>query len=156
MFKERHTLIFLGLGLILTWRYIHMKVKELQDKFENDKKLQKEKIRQEPNKWKRFWKWVLYLITFPFKWMWVNIRDWRTMIIFVIVVIVVSIEVWLPYLLSVITWGSDFSKWCLGIGSACWLFWLGPGTPFIPLCIIITIGIKSLFDKIIEKRKSNK
>lgn len=152
MYKESNTLIFLGLGLILTWRYIYMKVKELQEKFENDKKLQKEKIRQEPNKWKRFWKWVWYLITFPFKWIWVNIRDWRTMIIFMIVVIVVSIEVWLPYLLGAITWGSDFSKWCLGIGSACFIWWQLPGTPFIMICVFLTMAIKGLFDKIRSKR----
>ena len=133
-------------------KHHHKSVQELQDKFDNDKKIAKDKIREEPNKHKRFWKWVWYYLTFPFKWIWVNIRDFRTMLIFIIVMLLVSIEVWLPYLMGVITWGSDFSKWCFGIGSACWIFWIGPGTPFIPLCIVITIGIKTAFDKLKQKK----
>lgn len=125
---------------------------KLEQEYKESQDKKKALIRQEPNKFKRFWKWVWFLLSFPFIWIWVNIRDWKTAIIFIIVVVVVSIEVWLPYLLGVITWGSDFSKWCFGIGSACWIFWIGPGTPFIPLCIGITIGIKALFNKIKGKR----
>lgn len=77
-----------------------------------------------------------------------SMRDWRTFLIFAIVCLVISIEVWLPYLLGVITWGTDFSKWCFGIGSTLWLWWLLPGTPFLPLCIGITIGVKAIFNKI--------
>lgn len=116
--------------------------------YEEQEKQRKDKIRQEPNKFKRFWKWVWHLLTFPFIWLFYNIRDWRTMVIYLIVTAVVSIEVWLPYLLGVITWGTDFSKIMFSVGSACWIFWLGPGTPFIPLCISITIGVKALFNKI--------
>ena len=39
------------------------------------------------------------------------------------------------------------------VGSACWLFWLGPGTPFLVICIALTIGIKGLFNRIKEKKK---
>ena len=109
-------------------------------------------IKQEPNKTKRFFKLLWFYISFPFVWLWRNIKDWRTLIIFIIVFLVVSIEVWLPYLLSFITWGSDFSKTMLSIGSACWLFWLGPGTPFLALCIVITIGVKGLFNKLKYKK----
>ena len=95
-----------------------------------------------------FFKLLWFYITYPFIWIWRNIKDWRTFLIFFIVFLIVSIEVWLPYLLGVITWGSDFSKAMFAFGSACWLFWLGPGTPFLSLCIVITIGIKSIFNKI--------
>ena len=65
---------------------------------------------------------------------------------------VMSSEVWVFYLLGVISWGSEFSKWCLGVASACWLFWLGPITPFLPLCIIITAFIKGIVNKIRFKK----
>lgn len=128
-------------------------VKALQKEFELVQFLEKEKIKAEPKKGKRFFKWLWFLITFPFKWIFVNIRDWRTAVIFVIVFLAVSIEVWLPYLIGFITFGTDFSAWCFGIGSACWLFWLGPGTPFLVICIALTIGIKALLDKITQKAR---
>ena len=124
----------------------------LEAKYKEDQKAARDKIRQEPSGWKRFWKWVWYLFTFPFKWLWLNIRDWRSAVIFLIVMAVVSCEVWIPYLIGFITWGTDLSKIMFGIGSTCWLFWLGPGTPFLIICIGITIGVKELFNKIEEKK----
>lgn len=123
----------------------------LQERYEEQQRIRKEKIKQEPNRFKRFWKWVWHLLTFSFIWMFYNIRDWKTAVIFIIVNVVVSIEVWLPYLLAFITRGTDFSKVMLSAGSACWLFWLGPGTPFIPLCIGITIAIKNFLNKKFKK-----
>ena len=84
--------------------------------------------------------------------MWVNIRDWRTAIIFVATVIVVSSEVWVMYLLYFITG----NEWYLGIGSACWLFWLGPGTPFMVICIGITMAIKGLVNKVAQHASKRK
>lgn len=107
----------------------------------------KAKIKAEPSKCRRFWKWVWYLIAFPWVWTFYNIRDWRTAVIFVITFLVLSSEVWVPYLLGLIL----HSPWLMGIGTACWLFWLGPGTPFMVICIMITITIKGLFNKIGEK-----
>lgn len=131
-------------------------VKELQKAYDEQANARKAKIRQEPSKWKRFWKWVWYLISFPFVWLFYNIRDWRSAVIFAIVVAVVSSEVWVPALIGLITWGSDLSKWMFGVAGACWLFWLGPGTPFMVLCIGITIAIKSAFDAIARKRERKK
>jgi len=131
------------------------KIKDLNADFEAKKKIAKAKIKSEPNRLKRFFKWVLYLIVFPFKWLWYNIRDWRTALIFGIVCLVVSSEVWVPYLLAVITWGTNFSKIMLGVGSTCWIFWLGPGTPFMIICIGLTIGIKELFNRIKTRRNKN-
>lgn len=132
--------------------------RSLENKYKEDQQAAREKIRLEPNAWKRFWKWVWYLITFPFKWLWLNIRDWRTALIFIIVALIVSCEVWVPYLIGLITWGTPLSKIMLGVGSTCWLFWLGPGTPFLIICIGTTIGVKELFNKIEDKKygKRNK
>lgn len=132
------------------------RIKDLNKDFEEKKKASKEKIKQEPNKFKRFWKWVLYLIVFPFKWLWYNIRDWRTAVIFIITVVVVSSEVWVPYLLGFIFYANEALRITMfSVGSACWLFWLGPGTPFIIICIGITIGVKEIFNRIKLRRNKN-
>lgn len=60
--------------------------------------------------------------------------------LFIIVCIIMSSEVWVPYIIGIISGNG----WWYGIASACWLFWLGPGTPFFPLCIVITLGIRKL------------
>ncbi len=66
---------------------------------------------------------------------------------FVIVVAVMYIPVWVGYLLHIlfnIKWGSV-------VATAYIAFWAGPFTPFFPLCITITLGIKKMF----ENRKKN-
>ena len=93
---------------------------------------------------KGVWNWVKYLVSTPFVWLWYNIRDIRTLIIFIIVLLVVSSEVWVFYLLGLIT----NNAWFYGIASACWLFWLGPGTPFLVICISLTMAIKMLLNKL--------
>lgn len=126
-----------------------MKLKELQEQYNKKQLAWKTRIRMKPTKWKRFWAWVWYLIAFPWVWIWTNIRDWRTALIFVIVTITVSSEVWVPYLIAVICWYNEPLRiTMLSVGSACWLFWLGPGTPFLLICIFITIGVKAIINKI--------
>lgn len=133
------------------------KFDELEKSYKEGQTLKKTAIRLEVNKFKRFWKWVWFYATYPFLWVWVNIRDIRTFIIFIIVFLVVSIEVWLPYLLGLIFWNNEpFRLTMFGVASACWLFWLGPFTPFLPLCIVITIGIKGLFNKHSEKKENKR
>ena len=129
-----------------------MTIKELEQTYKKKQLAWKAYIRMKPSKWQRFWSWVWYLIAFPFVWLFYNIRDWRTFVIFVLVVVVVSVEIWLPLLLAFITWGSDFSKIMLGVAGTCELFWLGPGTPFILICTFLTIAIKGMFNKIKSKR----
>lgn len=128
------------------------KFKEVEQKYKESQDEWKAKIRLEPNKFKRFWKWVWFYTAFPWKWLWVNIRDWRTAVIFIIVVLVVGSEVWVPLVLG---WIFN-NAWLLGIAATCELFWLGPGTPFIVICIVITIAIKGVFNKLKEKRLCKK
>ena len=94
------------------------------------------------NIWQKIWKWICK----PFVWMWTNLKDPVTAIIFGIVFVVLSSEVWVPYLIGFIVPSTRTYMW--SIGSACWLFWLGPGTPFLPLCMAITVGIKALWNKL--------
>ena len=116
-----------------------------EEKFKIINKVRIGFIKAEPNKTKRFFRLLLHYITFPFIWIWHNLRDWKTLVIFIIVCLVVSSEVWVFYLIGLITWGTSFSSWCFGIGTFLWGWWLLPGTPFIPLCIGITLGIKAIF-----------
>lgn len=120
---------------------------QLEAQYKDAQENQKQKIKNEPKPFKRFLKWLWFWIAYPWKWLFLNIRDWRTALIFAIVMIVLSSEVWVPYLI----WFITSSAWWLGIGSACWLFWLGPGTPFLIICIGLTILIKGLFNKIRRK-----
>lgn len=126
-----------------------MKTSKVLENYQKNQAIWKAKIKEEPLKRKRFFKWIWYLIAFPWVWVFYNIRDWRTAIIFVITFIVLSSEVWVPYLLGLIFNNS----WLIGVGTACWLFWLGPGTPFMVICIMATIGVKSLFNKMQARTK---
>lgn len=126
-----------------------MSFKDLSKDFEEKRKLRKEKLLLEPRKGIRFWKRVWLIITFPFEWIWINIRDVKTAIIFLIVLIVYGASVWVPYLIYFIT----KSNWWLAAGSAAWIFWLGPGTPFLVLCIGTTMGIKAIINKITRREE---
>ncbi len=77
-----------------------------------------------------------------------EITDVKTFIIFAIVVAVVYSPVWLCYILYfAFKW-----KWCFVVASSCLAFWAGPFTPFFPLCIAITLGIKKIMRKIFQKK----
>jgi len=126
-----------------------MKIKDLEAKYKEQAERRKAKIRLEPNKFKRFWKWVWYLIAFPWIWLFYNARDWRSVICIIISFALWSASVWLFYLLYFLTQNA----WFLGIGSAVWVWWISPvGSPFILLVTITAIGMKALFNKIKQKR----
>lgn len=126
---------------------------KIEFEYNVSQEIEKQVIRSEPKKIKKFLKRCKYLAWFPFKRVWTNIRDWKTFLIFAIVFIIVSSEVWCPYLIGFISWENEtLRNTMFGIGSACRLFWLGPGTPFMVIVIGLTIGIKILFNKIKEKR----
>lgn len=117
------------------------KLRELEKEYDKQSKLRKLKIKLEPNKFKRFFKWIWYLISFPWIWCWYNFRDWRTFLLFCLVMMVVGSEVWVPLLLGIIFQ----NKWLLGVAAICESFWLAPGTPFVIICILITMLIKPYF-----------
>lgn len=133
-----------------------MTVKEMQKQFSEKQEQERNKIKAEPKKFKRFWKWILYFLIFPWKWAFINIRDWRTAIIFLIVLAVYSGSVWGFYLSALLVGGksTELGSWLWGVGTAIWAWWLSPaGSPFILLCVCTTIGIKALFNKIKKLKK---
>lgn len=130
--------------------------KEALDAYNEGKERRKKEIKEETSRWKRFWKWCWYLTTWPFRWAWMSIHDWKFLIIFIIVFLIVSSAVWGFYLAGLILWANESARnWCFGIGSFMWLWWIGPFTPFTQLVIIISIGVKAIVDRIgmrIKKR----
>ncbi len=76
-----------------------------------------------------------------------TLKDKTNIIIFACVLVIVSCEVWVPYLIAIITG----NNWWWAIGSACWAFWLAPFTPFLPLCFAITFAVRKIYDKIKKK-----
>lgn len=127
-----------------------MKLKELEQKYNEQAQKRKDKIRQEPNKFKRFWRWVWYLICFPWIWLFYNARDWHSIICIIISLLLWSASVWIFYLLYFITQNA----WFLGIGSAVWIWWISPvGSPFILLVTVTAIGMKALYNKLKSRKK---
>lgn len=127
-----------------------MKNKDIIIRYNEFQNARKTKIKSEPNKWKRFWKWVWYLISFPWIWLFYNARDWRTAICIVVSFLLWSASVWGFYLAALLCgWTTDAAKWLMGIGTTVWAWWLSPvGSPFILLVTITAIGMKTIFDKI--------
>lgn len=65
-------------------------------------------------------------------------KDWKTIIILLIVMAVVYFPTWGGFLFYFIfKW-----KWCFALATGYLAFWMGPFTPFFPLCIAIALGIK--------------
>lgn len=126
------------------------KKNNISERFKESDALERAKIKSEPNKFKRFWRWILYFLIFPFKWLFTNVRDWRTAVCLAIAFLITSASVWLFYLIAIILGvNTDAAKWFWGIGSTVWLWWLSPaGSPFILITISLGIGIKGLFDLI--------
>ena len=75
------------------------------------------------------------------KYLWHELKNWHTLLLFGIVCAVVGVEVWLPLVLGIIF----HNGWLISIAVTCEMFWLAPFTPFLPLCIAITLGLKALW-----------
>ena len=86
------------------------------------------------------------------KWVWTQLKDRTNLVIFIICFIVLSSEVWLTYILGIIF----HNGWLIGVGTVCWAFWLGPFTPFLPICIALTLGVRKIYDKIKKSRERKK
>lgn len=133
-------------------------LKDLEAKYKEQADRRKAKIRLEPNKFKRFWKWAWYAIAFPWVWLFYNIRDWRSAICVVISLLLWSSSVWGFYLAALLCgWKStEAGMWLFGIGTSVWVWWASPvGSPFILLVTMTSIGMKMLFDKL-KNRKAKK
>lgn len=100
----------------------------------------------------RFFPWLYMVMVLPWVlvWRWLR-RDWKLFLYFGIWAAIVSCEVWVPYLLGFIAWGTEKSKYWFSIGSAMWAWWALPGTPFIAICLALTIATEAVV-KAVKKR----
>ena len=98
----------------------------------------------------RFWKWLTH--TKLWRWIAENLKDWHTFVIFAIVYLVMTSEVWLFYLLGWIFHNGVL----IGIASASLIFWNAPATPLLALCLAVTLLIKKIIDKIFHRRKDDR
>lgn len=81
------------------------------------------------------------------KWIWSECKDWRTVLLLVAVIVVVYSPVWVCYLLYIVfRW-----SWSFAVATAVLAFWAGPFSPFFPICIAITLGIKKRVLKAVRK-----
>lgn len=135
-----------------------MTFKEREEQYKQAQEERKRLIRQETSSLRRFLKWCVFLAFFPFRWLWTECHDWRFLVLFVGVVAIVGSEVWVPLVIGFIATAngnSTLATTMYSVAGVCEAFWLAPFTPFIPLCIFITIGIKALLDKIKGRKERN-
>lgn len=81
-----------------------------------------------------------------------QLKDKTNIVIFTVVFLVLSSEVWVPILLGIITQNA----WWYGIGATCWAFWLAPFTPFLSLCIGLTFAVRKVYDALKKRSKKSK
>ena len=84
------------------------------------------------------------------KWLKKECKDWKTLVVLMCVIVVVYAPVWIGGLMYAI-FGLE---WCGVMASLMAAFWLGPLTPFFPLCIAITLSIKKIMQ--VKKKGKNK
>ena len=104
-------------------------------------------IKSEPRKGKRFLKILWLLVRWPWQWLWMACHDWRLVLVYVGWMAIVGSEVWVPFLLGILSPDPSFKAWMLSVAGTCEAFWLLPLTPFMPICIALTIGTKAVMDR---------
>jgi len=131
--------------------------KKAFDDYQLSLKLEKERIKlTKKTKGARFWAWVWLAVKWPWKWLWMACHDWRLMLIFIGWMLVAGCEVWVPLAIAWLSPDPSLKAWMLSVAGTCEAFWLGPFTPFMPLCIALTIGTKALLDKVKNKKEKTK
>ncbi len=90
------------------------------------------------------------------KWVWNECKNWQTLLLLFCVIAVVSFPIWMGYILYAIF----RFNWAFWIASVMWAFWLGPFSPFMVICISITLAIKkwgrTILNKGVESHEKHK
>ena len=127
--------------------------KEAYDAYRRSLDYEKGVIKGNPSKRKRFWLTLKLLVEWPWRWLWMACHDWRMVAIFVLWMAVVGCEVWMPFILGLLSPDPSFKAWMLSIAGTCEAFWLLPLTPFMPICIALTVGTKAVIDRISQRKQ---
>lgn len=87
------------------------------------------------------------------KWIWSEVKDWHNLVILAVVaVLVFGLGVLGVQLVAYFT-GKDWHF--MASVTIVTAFWVGPFTPFWPLCIAITLFIRKLIEKIWLPKHNN-
>ncbi len=86
-----------------------------------------------------------------FKWIWNQVKDWHNLVILLIVAAVLFLIC--LFIVALGLFLIDKKIHLITAGGIVLAFWMGPFTPFWPLCIAITLGIRK-FIEIIFYNKS--
>ncbi len=81
-----------------------------------------------------------------FKWIWKQVKDWHNLIILAIVA--PAFFALCVFLVALALFFTDGKIHLIIAGSTVIAFWVGPFTPFWPICIAITLGIRKFIDSI--------
>lgn len=123
--------------------------KKYQDSLANEKAI----IREDPKKSHRFWKCIWLAVKWPWQWLWMACHDPLMIVIFLGWMAILGCEVWVPLLIAWLNPNTALASSMYAVAATCEAFWLGPFTPFMPLCIALTIGTKAVLDKIMKKKE---
>lgn len=83
------------------------------------------------------------------KMLWSECKDIKTLILFVIVCVVMSLPIWAGYAVGFIF---DL-EWAFVASSVVWAFWMLPGAPFFAVSVAVTLAIKRIWTKRREKKE---
>lgn len=78
-------------------------------------------------------------------------KDLKTLVLFLCWWLICNSPIIVGYVLFFIT----KNKWHLTYANACLLFWTGPFTPEIPLCVGLAIGTRKIIEKIKGRKKKD-
>lgn len=85
-----------------------------------------------------------------FKWLWAECKDWRTLALLGVVCLVLSLPIWLGYLLGFLF----HLEWAFWVSTVLWGFWMLPGAPFFAVAVSVTLAIKKIYEKKQEKKQA--
>lgn len=83
------------------------------------------------------------------KWIWHQVKDWHNLVI--LLVVAAAVFVLCVAVVTAVMFFADTKIHILAATAAVIAFWMGPFTPFWPLCIAITLAIRKIIDKIKQK-----
>lgn len=88
------------------------------------------------------------------KWIWSEVKDWHNLVLLLIVAAAFLVLCIIAVTLALIFIdGKIHIIYAVGVVIA---FWVGPFTPFWPICIAVTLFISRFLKKFFAKKKYNK
>lgn len=127
--------------------------RELKESYNTRYKEKINLINQHQNKMYRFFKKLWLVIIFSWIWLFKEFGNLKTIIVFLIIACVMSATVWIPLIIAfVFGFQSNVGVYCMSLTIGSLIFWNLPGTPFIIICLTITLILNRTILKNIGKK----